>query len=322
MGSADIYRPAAIAQLETLAAEVGVDFFPSAVDQKPADIARQLIKHAEQQFYDVVILDTAGRWHVDAEMMSEIKALHQQINPTETLFVVDSMTGQEAANTAKSFDEALDLTGIILTKVDGDARGGAALSIRHVTGKPIKFLGVGEKTTALEPFHPERIASRILGMGDILSLIEAAEQKVDQKKAAKLAKKMKQGDGFDLEDFRDQIKQMTAMGGVNSLLDKLPGAGKLPQTAHNKFNDQQFGKMEAIINSMTVQERRFPANIRGSQKRRIAAGSGTQIPDVNRLLKQFEQMQKTMKKMGRKGNVKKMMRNLESANLFPPGMGL
>jgi signal recognition particle subunit SRP54 len=250
-------------------------------------------------------------------MMAEIKKIHAAVNPHETLFVVDSMTGQDAANTAKAFNEALPLTGIILTKTDGDARGGAALSIRQITGKPIKFFGAGEKTDALEAFHPDRVASRILGMGDVLSLVEEAQQKVDQDKAQKLAKKLKKGKGFDLEDFRDQMQQMSTMGGVAGLMDKLPGVANLPQNVKSQVNDKEFNRLIAIINSMTPQERLHPAIIKGSRKKRIAAGSGTQVQDVNRLLKQFTQMQKMMKKMA-KGGMAKMMRGLKGK--MPPGM--
>jgi signal recognition particle subunit SRP54 len=317
VASADIYRPAAIDQLETLASEVGAEFFPSNPSQDPVDIAQGAIDQARKQAMDVVIIDTAGRLAIDEEMMAEIKRLHAAIDPVETLFVVDSMTGQDAANTAKAFNEALPLTGVILTKTDGDARGGAALSIRQITGKPIKFLGVGEKTTALEPFHPDRLASRILGMGDVLSLIEEAEQKVDRAEAEKLAKKVAKGKGFDLEDFRQQLQQMQNMGGIASLMDKLPGMGNVPDAVKNQMDDKQFKRLEAIISSMTPHERRFPQVIKGSRKRRIAAGSGTQIQDVNRLLKQFTQMQKMMKKMS-KGGMGKMLRGLKGR--MPPGM--
>src|SRR5690554_991462 len=303
--SADVYRPAAIKQLETLAGEVEVEFFPSTTTQHPVAIAEQAIEHARKQFVDVVIVDTAGRTAVDDAMMAEIKELHQAIQPIETLFVVDAMTGQDAANTAQAFNEALPLTGVILTKADGDARGGAALSIRHITGKPIKFMGVGEKTTALEVFHPDRVVSRILGMGDVLSLVEEAQQKLDASSAEKLANKLKKGKGFDLEDFRDQLQQMSKMGGITSLLDKLPGMGQLPDAVKNQANDKELVKMEAMINSMPPKERRRPELIKGSRKKRIAAGSGTQIQDVNRLLKQFAQMQKMMKKMGQKGGMPK-----------------
>jgi len=315
--SADVYRPAAIKQLETLAKEVDVEFFPSNVEQKPIDIANAAIDHAKRNFFDVLIVDTAGRLHVDEDMMGEIKELHAAINPVETLFTVDSMTGQDAANTAKAFNDALPLTGVILTKTDGDARGGAALSIRHITGKPIKFMGVGEKIEALEPFHPDRIASRILGMGDVLSLIEEVEQKVDKKKAEKLAKKVKSGKGFDLEDFKEQLVQMKNMGGMMGLMDKLPGMGNMSDKIKDQMDDKITIQMEAIINSMTPGERQRPEIIKGSRKRRIAAGSGTQIQDVNRLLKQFTQMQKMMKKMSGKGGMKKMMRSMQG--MMPPG---
>ncbi|WP_199609165.1 signal recognition particle protein [Flocculibacter collagenilyticus] len=316
--SADIYRPAAIKQLETLANDVDVEFFPSSTDQNPVDIANAAIAHARKKFIDVVMVDTAGRLHVDEQMMDEIKALHAAINPIETLFVVDAMTGQDAANTAKAFNEALPLTGVILTKADGDARGGAALSIRHITGKPIKFIGMGEKTDALEPFHPERIASRILGMGDVLSLIEEVERKVDKDKAAKVAQKVMKGKGFTLEDFREQLVQMRSMGGMMSMLEKLPGAGQLPDAVTGQMGEKSFNQMEAIINSMTVKERERPDLIKGSRKRRIAAGSGTQIQDVNKLLKQFTQMQKMMKKMSG-GGMAKMMKRMKGA--MPGGMG-
>lgn len=314
--SADVYRPAAIKQLETLANEVNAEFFPSITDQKPVDIAKAAIEHAKKQFADVVLVDTAGRLAIDNDMMQEIKQLHTSINPVETLFVVDAMTGQDAANTAKAFNDALPLTGVILTKTDGDARGGAALSVRHITGKPIKFLGIGEKTDALEPFHPERVASRILGMGDVLSLIEEVERKVDKKKAEKLAKKVQKGKGFDLQDFKEQLEQMRNMGGMMSLMDKLPGMGAMTDKIKDQAGDKQFNQMEAIINSMTPGERQRPDIIKGSRKKRIAAGSGTQIQDVNRLLKQFTQMQKMMKKMSG-GGMKKIMRNMQG--MMPPG---
>jgi len=317
--SADVYRPAAIKQLETLAGEVGVEFFPSDITQKPVDIANAAIAHAKKKFIDVVIVDTAGRLHVDGEMMDEIKGLHSAIKPIETLFVVDAMTGQDAANTAQAFNEALPLTGVILTKSDGDARGGAALSIRHITGKPIKFIGMGEKIDALEPFYPDRIASRILGMGDVLSLIEELETKVDKDKAEKLAKKVKKGKGFDLEDFRDQLVQMKSMGGMMGMMDKLPGMSNIPDAMKDQVNDKATNQMEAIINSMTKKERAKPEIIKGGRKRRIAAGSGTQIQDVNKLLKQFTQMQKMMKKMsGKGGGMRKMMSGMQG---MMPGMG-
>ena len=308
--SADVYRPAAIDQLETLAKEVGVDFFPSDSSQQPVAIAEAAMKHARIQFHDVVLVDTAGRLHVDADMMDEIAALHRSVNPDETLFVVDAMTGQDAANTAKAFHEALPLTGVVLTKADGDARGGAALSVRHITGKPIKFMGMGEKVDALEPFHPDRIASRILGMGDMLSLIEEAERTVDKSKAEQLASKVKKGEGFDLEDFRDQLQQLKNMGGMGSLMSKLPGMGQLAEVAQSQASEKELGKLEAMINSMTPKERRNPDLINGSRKRRICMGSGTQVPDLNRLLKQHKQMAKMMKKAGKKGGMQKMMRGM------------
>ncbi|KPK40716.1 MAG: signal recognition particle [Gammaproteobacteria bacterium SG8_47] len=315
--SADVYRPAAIAQLETLAAQVGVEYFPSDASQDPVEIARRAVAHARVQHLDVVIVDTAGRLHIDDAMMAEIKRLYEATQPAETLFVVDAMTGQDAANTAKAFADALPLTGVVLTKADGDARGGAALSVRYLTGKPIKFLGVGEKTEALEPFHPDRMASRILGMGDVLSLVEEVSQKVDQEKAQKLAQKLKKGSGFDLEDFREQLRQMQQMGGLAGLMDKLPGMGQLPSGVKDQVDDGQIRRLEAIINSMTPAERRRPDMINGSRKRRIAGGSGTQVQDVNRLLKQFTQMQKMMKKM-RKGGMKNLMRAMRGQ--LPKGM--
>ena len=317
VASCDIYRPAAIDQLETLASEVGVEFFPSTAKQDPVKIAKKALAEAKKKLIDVVIIDTAGRLHVDDDMMDEVKRLHSAINPVETLFVVDSMTGQDAANTAKAFNEALPLTGVVLTKTDGDARGGAALSIRQITGKPIKFLGVGEKTDALEPFHPDRVASRILGMGDVLSLVEEAQRTIDQDEAQKLATKFKKGKGFDLEDFRGQIQQMKKMGGISSMLDKMPGMGNLTPEVKDQVNDKEIRRLEAIINSMTPQERRKPDIIKGSRKRRIANGSGVQVQDVNRLLKQFTQMQKMMKKM-QKGGMKKLMRAMKGK--MPPGM--
>jgi len=315
--SADVYRPAAIAQLERLAAEVEVEFFPSNIEQKPVAIATAAIDYARKKFIDVVLVDTAGRLAIDEAMMAEIKALHAAIKPIETLFVVDAMTGQDAANTARAFGEALPLTGVILTKVDGDARGGAALSIRHITGQPIKFLGVGEKNDALEPFHPDRIASRILGMGDVLSLIEQVESKVDREKAEKVASKVMKSGKFSLEDFRDQLQQMRSMGGMMGLMDKLPGMGQMAGKMQGQMDDKVTVHMEAIINSMTRQEREHPDIIKGSRKRRIAAGSGVQVQDVNRMLKQFTQMQKMMKKM-KGGGMAKMMRQM--GGKMPPGM--
>ena len=318
VASCDIYRPAAIKQLETLAGEVDASFFPSESSQDPVDIARRAVGEARRRFQDVLILDTAGRLHIDEAMMKEIRLVHEAVSPVETLFVVDSMTGQDAANTAKAFGDALPLTGVVLTKADGDARGGAALSVRYITGKPIKFIGVGEKTTALEPFHPDRIVSRILGMGDVLSLIEEVEHKVDRDKAQQLATKLKKGKGFDLEDFREQLVQMRSMGGLASLVDKLPGMGELPQGVKDQVNDREIVRMEAIISSMTPQERRFPAVIKGSRRRRIALGSGTQVQDVNRLLKQFTQMQKMMKRVSKKGGLAAMARGMKGQ--MPPGM--
>lgn len=317
VASADIYRPAAIKQLETLAATVGAQFFPSSADQDPVAIAKGAIQAAKSKLIDVVIIDSAGRLHIDEEMMAEIKRIHAAIEPIETLFVVDSMTGQDAANTAKAFNETLPLTGVVLTKTDGDARGGAALSIRQITGKPIKFIGVGEKIDALEPFYPDRIASRILGMGDIISLVEEAERSIDREKAEKFAKKIKKGKPFDLDDFRDQLRQIGKMGGIMGIVSKLPGIGGLPQAAKDKINDKMLVEIEAIINSMTPKERRMPVIIKGSHKRRIAMGSGTDIQAVNRLLKQFTQMQKMMKKFSKKGGILKLMRGLQGK--LPPG---
>jgi signal recognition particle subunit SRP54 len=309
--SADIYRPAAIKQLETLANDLSLDFFPSDVSQNPVDIANNAIDAARKKFLDVVIVDTAGRLHIDDDMMSEIKALHAAINPIETLFVVDSMTGQDAANTAKAFDEALPLTGVVLTKADGDARGGAALSIRHITGKPIKFIGMGETTDALELFHPDRIASRILGMGDMLSLIEEIEQKADKEKAQKLARKIQKGKSFDLEDLREQLEQMQKMGGVGAMMEKLPGMGDVPKNMKDKVNDKELARQVGVINSMTAQERRYPDLIKGNRKKRIAAGCGQELQDVNRILKQHKMMAKMMKKF-KKGNMANMMRGMKA----------
>jgi signal recognition particle subunit SRP54 len=309
--SADVYRPAAIKQLQTLADSLSLQFFESDISQKPVDIALNAIDAARRKFLDVVIIDTAGRLHIDAEMMGEIKELHAAVKPIETLFVVDSMTGQDAAVTAKAFNEALPLTGIILTKADGDARGGAALSIRYITGKPIKFIGVGEKADALEPFHPDRVASRILGMGDMLTLIEEIEQKVDKEKAEKFAKKIQKGKGFDFNDFLEQLVQMQNMGGVGSMLDKLPGVNSIPKEMKNQVNDKMLARQIAIIQSMTKQERRFPDLIKGNRKQRIADGCGQDIQDVNRMLKQFIMMQKMMKKF-KTGNVANMIRGFKS----------
>ena len=317
--SADVYRPAAIEQLKTLAGEVNAEFFPSSEDQRPVDIVDQAIAAAKTKFVDVLIVDTAGRLAVDEEMMAEIQQIHKAATPVETLFVIDAMIGQDSVNTAKAFNQALPLTGVVLTKVDGDARGGAALSVRQVTGKPIKFLGVGEKTDALEPFHPERIASRILGMGDVLSLIEDVERKVDKKKAEKFAKKVAKGKRFDLEDLREQLQQMKQLGGMESMMDKIPGMGNMAQMTQQKDMTGQFSKMEYIIDSMTPKERANPDILNGSRKRRITQGSGTTIQDLNRLLKQHKQMGKMMKKMKGKG-MQNMMRGLGGG--MPPGGGL
>ena len=317
VASADVYRPAAIKQLETLANTVEVKFFPSDASQKPEKIAEQAIEAARKQNVDVLILDTAGRLAIDAEMMQELQRLHQAVNPIETLFVVDSMTGQDAANTAKAFDEALPLTGVILTKADGDARGGAALSVRHITGKPIKFMGIGEKIDALEAFHPDRIASQILGMGDVLSLIEDVEQNIDKKNADKMANKLKKGKKFTLQDFAEQLQQMDKMGGMSKLISKMPGLPNLPAGALEQAKNSSIStKMLAIIRSMTPQERKFPDLLKASRKKRIAAGSGTQVQDINRLLKQFLQMQNMLKKFGK--NPAKMQQMMRGG----PGSGM
>ncbi|NNF18008.1 MAG: signal recognition particle protein [Gammaproteobacteria bacterium] len=316
--SADIYRPAAILQLERLAGQVGATFLPSSVKEKAADIARRSVAEGKRQSMDVVIVDTAGRLHIDGDMMSEVQKVHAACDPIETLFVVDAMAGQDAVIAARAFDEALPLTGVILTKTDGDARGGAALSVRHVTGKPIKFLGSGEKIEALEPFHPERLAGRILGMGDVVGLVEEVQEKVDQDEAAQLAKKLKTGKAFDYNDLRTQLNQMLDMGGMAAMLDKLPGMGKLPAKAAAGVDDRALRHQIALINSMTPRERKFPKLINGSRKRRIANGAGLQVQDLNRLMKQQLQMQKMMKKMS-KGGMKGMMRALQGR--MPPGMG-
>ncbi len=313
LASCDVYRPAAIEQLKTLAAQIGADFFPSSGEQKPVAIAAAAIDHARRHYHDVLIVDTAGRLAIDQAMMDEIRELHAALKPIETLFVVDAMQGQDAVNVAKAFSEALPLTGVVLTKLDGDARGGAALSVRHVTGKPIKFAGVGEKLTGLEAFHPDRMASRILGMGDVLSLIEDVQKTVDVADAEKLAKKLKTGKGFDLEDFKQQIVQMQKMGGVTAMMDKLPG--ELAQMAKGaqgapQVDDKSIRRIEGIINAMTVKERTYPDLIKASRKRRIATGAGVSVQEVNRLLKQFEQTQKMMKMMA-KGGLQKMMRGLK-----------
>ena len=316
--SADVYRPAAIKQLETLSEQIEVSFFPSTTQQDPVDIVKAAHKEAKKQFVDVLIVDTAGRLNIDDAMMQEIKYLHAKVKPCETLFVVDAMTGQDAANTAKAFNDALPLTGVILTKTDGDARGGAALSIREITGKPIKFIGIGEKTDALETFHPDRMAGRILGMGDVLSLIDDAESKIDKAKAEKFAKKIQKSGQFDLEDFLEQLQQIQNMGGVGGLLGKLPGMSQLKGQMNGDQAEKDFRRLEAMIHSMTRQERAFPTVIKGSRKRRIAMGSGTSVQEVNKLLKQFTQMQKMMKKM-KGGGMKNMMRGM--AGKLPPGMG-
>jgi signal recognition particle subunit SRP54 len=318
LASCDVYRPAAMEQLQTLAGQVDAGYFEASADESPVRIAENALAAARKGYADVLIVDTAGRLHVDTELMDEAKAIAKAVAPHEILFVVDAMTGQDAANTAAAFNEALELTGVILTKTDGDARGGAALSVRHITGKPIKFLGVGEKTDALQAFHPERIASRILGMGDVLSLVEDVQRNVDQAQAQKLAKKLRRGQGFNLEDFRGQLKQMDQMGGLTGLVDKLPGMGQLPEQVKNRVDDRQTQQLVAIIDSMTPQERAFPDVIRGSRKRRIANGSGTSIQDVNRLLKQFAQMQKMMKKFG-KGGMSRMMKQLGRMQAGPQG---
>ncbi len=308
--SCDVYRPAAIDQLKTLATDVAAEFFPSTAMQKPVAIAKAALSAAKKAFVDVLIVDTAGRLHVDHEMMDEAKALHAAVKPVETLFVVDAMTGQDAANTARAFNDALPLTGVILTKTDGDSRGGAALSIRQITGKPIKFLGVGEKTTELEPFHPDRVASRILGMGDVLSLVEEVHQQVDQEKAAKLVRKIQKGKGFSLGDFKEQMEQMQQMGGIGGMMEKLPGMAQVPDAVKAQVGDKETNRMIAIINSMTPQEREFPGIIKSSRKKRIAAGSGVQVQEINKLLKQFQQMQKMMKKM-KGGGMEKMLRGMQ-----------
>ena len=315
LASCDVYRPAAIEQLETLARQVEAEFFPSSAGEKPVDIATRALDHARRHYADVLIVDSAGRLGVDEAMMREIGELHAALKPAETLFVVDAMQGQDAVNTAKAFGDALPLTGVVLTKLDGDARGGAALSVREITGKPIKFAGVGEKLAALEPFYPDRMASRILGMGDVLSLIEDVQKSVDREEAEKLAKKVKSGKDFDLEDFKQQIAQMKKMGGIAALADKLPGnLAQLAQQGAPGMDDRMIRRIEGIINSMTPQERAKPELLKASRKRRIAAGAGVQVQEVNRLLSQFEQTQKMMKMMA-KGGLAKMMRNMKG--MFP-----
>lgn len=321
--SADVYRPAAIKQLETLAGQINAHFFPSETNQKPTDIVKKALNQATKKFINVLLIDTAGLLHMNNALMEEMQSIRDAVNPTELLLVVDSMMGQVAANVAKSFNKALPLTGVILTKTDGDARGGAALSMQMITHKPIKFVGFGEKIEALDPFYPDRMASRILGMGDIVSLVEEATRKVDQKYAEKIAKKLKKGKSFDFDDFLTQLHQMEKMGGMQSLLGKLPGIGQLPKGVAAFMDDKLLIKMQAIIQSMTHKERHFPSLINGSRKRRIAVGSGTTLQDVNKLLKQFTQMQKMTKRM--KGD--KMMKRLKKMqdqlpvdifNQFPP----
>ena len=321
--SADVYRPAAIEQLRLLAEQVGIDFFPSDSGQKPVEIAAAAVDYAKKHFYDVLMVDTAGRLAIDEEMMNEIKALHAAVNPVETLFVVDAMLGQDAVNTAQAFNEALPLTGIILTKMDGDSRGGAALSVRQITGKPIKFIGVGEKITGLEPFHPDRIASRILGMGDVLSLIEDVQKGIDEEAAAKMAKKLQKGKGFDLNDFKEQIQQMRNMGGLESLMSKMPGElGQISKQIPEGTAEKAMGKVEAIINSMTPKERANPALLKASRKRRIAAGAGTSVEEVNKMLKQFEQSQQVMKMFSGKGlgKLMRMAKGMKGMKGMFPGM--
>ncbi|MBL8470632.1 MAG: signal recognition particle protein [Rhodocyclaceae bacterium] len=316
--SCDVYRPAAIEQLKTVAGQAGADFFPSHAGESPVDIARRAVDWARKHYHDVLLVDTAGRLTIDQAMMDEIRALHAALDPVETLFVVDSMLGQDAVNTARAFNDALPLTGVVLTKLDGDARGGAALSVRHITGKPIKFAGVGEKLSGLEEFHPDRMAGRILGMGDILGLVEEARKQVDEQKAQEFAKKLKTGKGFDFNDFKDQISQMRKMGGLSAMLDKLPAqfsqaAGQL----QGGVEDKAVRRIEGIINSMTAEERAKPELIKASRKRRIATGSGTSVQEVNRLLSQFEQTQKMMKQLS-KGGMQKLMRGMRG--MFPGGM--
>ena len=315
-----MHRPAAIDQLKTLAEQVQVRFHPSSTDQAAEKIAADALSAAKREFMDVLIVDTAGRLAIDEAMMAEVQRVHRSVTPAETLFVVDAMTGQDAAATARAFHEALAITGVVLTKVDGDARGGAALSVRHITGQPVKFMGVGEKTDALQPFHPERIASRILGMGDVLSLVEEVQRKVDGDKAQKLARKVSKGKRFSLADFRDQLEQMQNLGGMTSMMDKLPGMSQVPDAVKSKVDDRDTIKMIAIINSMTPKERVFPDLMsKGSRKRRVAQGSGTTVQDINRLMKQFNQMQRMMKKFG-KGGMKGLMKKM--AGRMPPGGGL
>jgi len=323
VASADIYRPAAIDQLETVAGQAGADFYRHSNSNDAVDIASAAVAEARRRVVDVVIIDTAGRTAIDEAMMDEIGRIQKAIDPAEILFVVDSMTGQDAANTAKAFHEALPLTGVILTKTDGDARGGAALSVRQVTGVPIKFLGTGEKLDGLEPFHPDRLASRILGMGDVLSLVEDVQRQVDDKQARKLAGKVGKGSRrFGLDDFKSQLEQMEKLGGLGSLAEKMPGMGNLPQAARARLDDRQTRRMIAVVNSMTPKERRYPDTINGSRKRRIAQGSGTGIQDVNKVLKQHKQMQKMMKKVGSKAGMQKMMKRMPGGGMPGGGSGM
>ena len=322
VSSCDVYRPAAQEQLRVLAQENQLDYFSAGDGREPVAIAAAARQHARSRFADILIVDSAGRLHVDEDMMAEIRHIQRVLQPSDTLFLIDSMMGQDAVNAAAAFNEALDLSGVILTKVDGDARGGAALSVRHVTGKPILFLGAGEKASELSPFHPERMASRILGMGDMLSLIEEVEQKADQEKAQKMARKLKRGRGFDLDDFREQLRQLQNLGGLGGVLDKIPGMQQAAAGAMGGVagQERELARFEAIINSMTPGERRFPAVVNGSRKKRIAMGSGTQIQDINRLLKQFARMQKMTKKLSKKGGMENMMRGLTS-NMGNGNMG-
>ena len=321
VASADIYRPAAIDQLETVAAQAGARFYRHPDNHDAVEIAKAAILEARRQVVDVVIIDTAGRLAVDEAMMDEIRRISAAIDPAEILFVVDAMTGQDAANTARAFHDALPLTGVVLTKTDGDARGGAALSVREITGVPIKFLGTGEKLDGIEPFHPDRLASRILGMGDVLSLVEDVQRKVDQKQAARLAGKVGKGSRrFGLDDFKSQLEQMEKLGGLGALADKLPGMGNLSAAAKAKIDDRQTRRMIAIVNSMTPKERRYPDTINGSRKRRIAEGSGTRIQDINKVLKQHKQMQKMMKKVGNKSAMQKLLKRLPGGGM--PGGGM
>jgi signal recognition particle subunit SRP54 len=308
--STDVYRPAAIEQLKMVAGQAGADFFPSATGDKPLDIAARALDHAKRHFFDVLIVDTAGRLAIDEQMMLEVASLEQRLQPIETLFVVDAMLGQDAVNTAKTFSERLPLTGVILTKLDGDSRGGAALSVRQITGKPIKFVGVGEKLSGFERFQPDGMAGRILGMGDIVALVEDVKKSVDVESAQKLAKRMQSGERFDLNDFREQITQMRKMGGLSSMLDKLPAQfAQAAGQVNAADSEKQIRRIEGIINAMTPAERAKPELIKASRKRRIAAGSGVPVQDVNRMLNQFEQMQSMMKQM-KKGGLSKMMRGL------------